>query len=232
MQKWRYGHNLWLYFRPTAVKVLIGFYPDSLGKKFFTLLSTKATCVSGSHLYPEVQSLCLTQINHSNQINLKTGLDDILSINQIEHSDVIETWKLEDDRSHYFSGTTARASLSSRSWSGSAAAAPPARPPWPTRSSRWVKQGCGCSTATKDTPHNLEVVGSNPAKVLGFCLLFLLSISSYFPSPVESMRSLVEVHWLTVCCEKIENMDKNGCLAMLPEAKQAQIGLNHQDESN
>ena len=77
--------------------------------------------------------------------------------------------------------------------------------------------GHGCCTAVERTTRNQEVVGSNPA---GCCDFFLLLLS--FPTFLRQGNVLYQVPQggpsLTVCCEST----KNGCLAMLLGAKQAQ----------
>ena len=76
--------------------------------------------------------------------------------------------------------------------------------------------GHGCSTAVEDTPRNQEVVGSNPP---GCCAFFLLLLS--FPTFLHQWSVLNQVPqggslYLIVV------KGKNGCLAELPGAKQAQ----------
>ena len=75
------------------------------------------------------------------------------------------------------------------------------------------QMGRGCSTAVEHTPRNLEVVGLNTARWWAFFYLFfrfLLSISSYFPSPVLNQVPQGGAS-LTVCNER--NRKKgNGCL--------------------
>ena len=83
--------------------------------------------------------------------------------------------------------------------------------------------GSDCSTAIEHTPRNLEVVGSNLARcqdIYFFFYLFLLSNTS----GVSLIRFLKDEH-LKLCV--VKEIEKNGCLAELPgatQAEQAQIG--------
>ena len=65
--------------------------------------------------------------------------------------------------------------------------------------------GWGCGTAVEHMPHNQEVVGLNPAGCWAFFFFFL-------PNQVSQNE---------MCCER-NIMQKNGCLAELLGAKQAQ----------
>ena len=77
--------------------------------------------------------------------------------------------------------------------------------------------GNGCSTAAERMPCNLEAVGSNPAGCWAFSLLLLL------PTFLRQWSVLNQVPQgsasLTVCSERNR---KNGCIAEVPGAKQAQ----------
>ena len=61
------------------------------------------------------------------------------------------------------------------------------------------------NSTLEHTPHNLEIVVSNPAWCWAFSSSFdFFSISSYFPSPVECPKSgpLKGGASITVCCER------------------------------
>ena len=85
-----------------------------------------------------------------------------------------------------------------------------------------LRQSRGCNTSVEHKPHNLEVMGLNPAGCWAFISFFFLFFQ-YLPTFFHQWSVLNRVSQggasLNVCCERNR---KNGCLAMLPETKPAQ----------
>ena len=67
-------------------------------------------------------------------------------------------------------------------------------------STGFIHLGHGCSTAVVQTPRNLYVVGSNPARYMAFSSSFYLFLL-FFTSGVFFIRSLGEVN-LYLCVVK------------------------------